>query len=112
MGAAYLRGSAAGGPYGGLWPWTIKGGYPPQEEVVSRISDESVVTATGEPGTVIFCDTSGFHRGGFAKSNPRILSVSTFVSPASYLARRKNRRFSVGDAPEGHLPAPVDFALR
>ena len=28
---------------------------------------------TGPAGTVIFCDTAGFHRGGFARTKPRIL---------------------------------------
>jgi len=108
----YVRGSVAGGPYGHLWPWTIKGGYPPQEELTGEIPDSSMVSATGERGTVIFCDTSGFHRGGFAKTSPRILSTTTYVSPASYLARGgENRRFSVDQAQQDQLRQPAAFAL-
>ena len=34
----------------------------------------------GPAGTLIFCDTAGFHRGGIAKTKPRILSTSAFVT--------------------------------
>jgi hypothetical protein len=106
----YLRGSVPGGRYGDLWPWSIRWRYPPEEEVATRIPESAVLTATGETGTVIFCDTSGFHRGGFARTDPRILSVSTYVSPASYIARR-NRRFSVDLPADGELSDAAAFAL-
>lgn len=37
-------------------------------------------------GTLTFCDTSGFHRGGFARSKARVLAASTWDSPASLKA--------------------------
>jgi hypothetical protein len=47
---------------------------------------------TGPAGTMIFCDTSGFHRGGFAKTTPRVLSIWSYVSPE---AESKSHRFDV-----------------
>jgi len=41
---------------------------------------------------VIFCDTGGFHRGGFARTKPRILMISTFLRET---ARKGKRRFEV-----------------
>ena len=75
----YIRGSAAGGPYGDLWPWVPKGIYPPQDEFEATIAPEDRLTVTGSAGTIILCDTSGFHCGGSAKTKPRILSYHTYV---------------------------------
>ena len=107
----YIPGSAKGGRYGDLWPWTVTGEtYPSQEELAKRIPASEVRTMTGRAGTVIFCDTSGFHRGGFARSQPRVMSYHTFVSPASLLSRREKRRFIV-ESPNGNLSEPQRFAL-
>jgi hypothetical protein len=35
---------------------------------------------------VILCNTSGFHRGGFASGKPRALATLTWDSPASLKA--------------------------
>jgi hypothetical protein len=38
---------------------------------------------TGPAGTLVFCNTSGFHRGGFSTTAPRVLATATYSSPAS-----------------------------
>jgi hypothetical protein len=108
----YIPGSAEGGRYGHLWPWQVTGEtYPSQEELAEKIPESEFHTAMGPRGSIIFCDTSGFHRGGFAKTKPRVMSYHTFVSPASHLSGRKRRRFFV-DLPEnGAVADPVRFAL-
>jgi hypothetical protein len=95
----YVPGSAPGSRYGDLWPWQPEGVYPPQEEFEATIPQSEWLTATGPAGTVIFCDTSGFHRGGWAKLKPRVLSVQTYVGSSS----AKRPRFS--------LDGPVDDTL-
>jgi hypothetical protein len=80
----YIRSSPGGGRYGDLWPWESGGGdsvYPPQDELAAAVDPADVMTLTGPAGTTIFCDTSGFHRGGLARSRPRVLSYHAFVSP-------------------------------
>ena len=62
-------------------PWNRRRRYPGQDYVDKRIAQAGVVTATGPPGTMILCDTSGLHRGGFARRNPRVLTYHTYVSP-------------------------------
>lgn len=108
----YIPGSQPGGRHGDLWPWRFRGGnYPSQEEMDDRFPRDDQYTGTGPRGTIILCDTSGFHRGGFARSKPRVLSVYTYVSPAS-LRSRKSRRFELERAPgQAELPEDASFAL-
>jgi hypothetical protein len=80
----YAAGSASGGPYGDLWPWGVDElWYPPQEELEAKIPESARIRLTGPRGTLILCDTSGFHRGGHARSKPRIAAYHTYISPAA-----------------------------
>jgi hypothetical protein len=82
----YVPRSAPGGELERLWPWRPLGdNYPPEDELAERI-DGRAVTFTAPKGTLIFCNTSGFHRGGFAKAKPRVLATLTWDSPASLKA--------------------------
>jgi ectoine hydroxylase-related dioxygenase (phytanoyl-CoA dioxygenase family) len=82
----YVPRSAPGGELEQLWPWRPLGeNYPPDDEFAERVNGRSV-TFTAPKGTIIFCNTSGFHRGGFAKSKPRVLATLTWDSPASLKA--------------------------
>jgi len=91
----YVPGSAGDGPYAQDWAWRPLGdNYPPQEELARRIPAEAVRTFTAPKGTIIFCNTSGFHRGGFATAKPRVLATVTYSSPAS-LASLTERNYSL-----------------
>src|SRR5262249_6503443 len=90
----YIKGSAEGGRYGGLSPWSKAMSsrlallrrrrlYPSEKWVEKRVDASDVATVTGPAGTVVLCDTSGLHRGGFARSRPRVLSYHTYVSPGA-----------------------------
>jgi hypothetical protein len=82
----YVPRSAPGGELDGLWPWRPLGdNYPPQDELAESVGDRAV-TFTAPKGTIIFCNTCGFHRGGFATENPRVLATFTWDSPASLKA--------------------------
>ena len=103
----YVLGSAAGGKYGDLWPWEDKEVYPPQDELEAAIDDADKSALTGGPGTIVFCDTSGFHRGGFARLRPRILSYHTYLSDEGQ--QRHRRKFDV--EPLGEVPESTAYAL-
>jgi hypothetical protein len=107
----YIRGSAAGGKYGSLWPWAEKEVYPPQDELIREIEAADCLSLTGPPGTIIFCDTSGFHRGGFASTKPRILCYHTYLSDEAQ--QRHRRKFTVdwSSASSRSLSAASRFAL-
>lgn len=47
---------------------------------MAAIHPEAIVCAKGKAGTLIFCDTAGLHRGGFAVGRERIMSTGFFPS--------------------------------
>ena len=82
----YVPRSAPGGELDRLWPWRPLGdNYPPEDELAERIGDKAV-TFTAPKGTLILCNTAGFHRGGFASGKSRVLATFTWDSPASLKA--------------------------
>jgi hypothetical protein len=103
----YVSGSAPGSRYGDLWPWGSETEYPPPEEFEQKIDAGDVLTLTGATGTVIICDTSGFHRGGFARTKPRALAAWTYVG-----SNAEGRRFTVDFADRAdELSKQARFAL-
>ncbi|HYY02254.1 MAG TPA: hypothetical protein VE736_00075 [Gaiellaceae bacterium] len=106
----YVPRSAPGGELERLWPWRPLGdNYPPEGELEDRI-DGRAVTFTAPKGTIIFCNTSGFHRGGFAKTKPRVLATFTWDSPAS-LKALSERNFAFVSGNGRALSATQQYAL-
>jgi hypothetical protein len=108
----YVPGSTVGGEYGDAWPWRPVSNdlYPSQEEFVQRIPESAQLSFTGPEGSVIFCNTSGFHRGGYATGNrPRVMAVYNYSSPAS-LATLTLRNFRPEVSPDS-LSEQAAFAL-
>ena len=106
----YVPGSTGDGPYASLWRWAPgEDHYPPRDEFEERIPPSAIRTLTGPAGTMILCNTSGFHRGGFATARPRILWRYNYSSPASLAL--SSRRFRVELSRFGELPDPARFAL-
>ena len=105
----YVAGSAPGGVHGDAWPWKPLGeNYPPEDELEQRIREDTRVF-TGAKGTFLFCNTAGFHRGGFATERPRVLATATYSSPAS-LASLTERSYRFSGSLDA-LDAPTRFAL-
>ena len=106
----YVPGSQPGGPYADAWAWSPLGeNYPTEEELEEKIPASAVHAFTGPKATLIFCNTAGFHRGGFSTTNPRVLATVTYSSPAS-LASLTERSYEFKGAHE-ELDAPTRFAL-
>jgi ectoine hydroxylase-related dioxygenase (phytanoyl-CoA dioxygenase family) len=106
----YVPGSQPGGQYADAWPWEPLGNnYPSEEELESLIPSSSIQAFTAPKGTLIFCNTAGFHRGGFSTTDPRVLATATYSSPAS-LASLTTRSYDVNGSLE-ELDAPTRFAL-
>ncbi len=106
----YIPGSQPGGPYADAWPWEPLGeNYPTEDELEQRIPASAEKVFSAPKGTIIFCNTAGFHRGGFSITNPRILATVSYSSPASLASLTvQNYRFT-GSLDE--LDAPTRFAL-
>jgi hypothetical protein len=104
----YVRGSPEGMRHGDIWPWHRKHKlrYPPPGELESALPAQDFLTATGPSGTMIICDTGGFHRGGFARTKPRVSSISVYVQTA-----KGKPRFSVSNDSRSAALPQVRFAL-
>jgi len=106
----YVPGSQPGGPYADAWAWTPLGqNYPTEEELEERIPASAAHAFVAPKATLIFCNTAGFHRGGFSTTDPRVVATATYSSPASLASLiERSYRFE-GSLAE--LDAPVRFAL-
>jgi len=81
--------------------------YPSAELVEQSFSSAQRLYCTGSVGTLLFCDTTGLHRGGISRSRPRIVATWTFVTPAS----PSQRRFTVTPVESKPLSEEARFAL-
>ena len=108
----YVPGSQPGGAYAGVRPWQPMGfGRISEDELASHVPADGVRTFTAPRGSLILCNTSGLHRGGFAESRPRVLAAATYCSPASLASlTERNYRLAPG-SDTGSLDPVVRYAL-
>ena len=43
----------------------------------------SIIRCTGKAGSLVFCDTTGLHKGGHSSSKPRFVVVASFITNGS-----------------------------
>lgn len=86
----YIRFSHGRGKWRGVFPYAPKRHtrHPDSAFIDGHIPPEDRIVATGPAGTIIFCDTSGIHRGGYATSQPRVMYTSVYTTRASALPTR------------------------
>ena len=81
----YIKGSQCGGRWSHVAPQRPpKGSYPPQGEVERSVAPEDITVCTGQAGTIIFADTAGLHRGGYATESERLMSTAEYSSNATF----------------------------
>lgn len=83
----YVKGTHHHGKFGKIFPQKPPKGYSPIKRGIKLedfIPEEIITTVTGRAGTIIFCDTAGFHRGGYALSAERLMFTGGFYSSASF----------------------------
>jgi len=77
----YIPNSVSGKKYGSLFPQKPPAGsYPKNGAVEDAIPTTDYKIMTGKAGTVIFCDTTGLHRGGYATEKERIMATFAYGS--------------------------------
>jgi hypothetical protein len=103
----YILESRPGQRYEKMWP-ASSGRYPPPDQVEQHVATKDRVVAVGPEGTIIFCDTGGLHRGGFAWENPRLLSVFAYISPTSPYNDQRQFIFDPTTVPGGQPRAVVE----
>lgn len=91
----------------GRWEAAGANLYPSAEVVESTFPPSQRYSCSGPPGTLLFCDTTGLHRGGISTTKPRVVATWTFVTPAS----RYQRRFTVRPAAGVSLSEEARFAV-
>jgi len=107
----YVAGSHARGRYRNLFPQRPpRGVYPPQGAVEERVLTDDIRTLTGPRGMIIFCDTSGLHRGGYAKAHQRLAATCAYSSEAGFMLDRLQPASEAAWASE-ELSLQVRFAL-
>lgn len=62
--------------------------YPEGDKFNAFLKQQNCVKALGKRGTIVLCDTTGFHRGGYSTKNPRVLSAMVYVTAASIMKGR------------------------
>lgn len=79
----YVIKSTHGKKYGSLFPQNPpEGSYPNTEDVERLINPNDMKVMTGKAGTVIFCDTTGIHRGGYATTGERLMFTAFYPAPS------------------------------
>lgn len=84
----YIIKSHASGPRGRLFPqkqFGRHGFYPPDGMVEKHVEKKEIKSFFGKAGTIIFCDTTGLHKGGYATSKSRIMFTSMFVFEGDFI---------------------------
>ncbi len=108
----YVPGSQPRGRYDAIWHWSpLRTGRIPDEDVRRHVPEGGVKTFTAPRGTVILCNTSGLHRGGFSTAKPRVLATATYCSPASLRALSRRNYVPQPELLAG-LSEPARFAVR
>ena len=79
----YVKGTQ----YGGRWRHLFqeqppRGFLAPREPIDELVPAVDIKRFIGKAGTIIFCDTSGYHRGGYATKRERIMLTMGYCSHA------------------------------
>jgi hypothetical protein len=88
----YIPESRRGGQHAGLWPMPAGHGadgylQPPEGLVEALVPREDCVCCASSIGSVVFCDTSGLHRGGYALDRPRLIATWAYYRPSVPVTR-------------------------
>ncbi len=83
----YVQGSqACGGRWRHIFPQQPPAGSYPQDGAVEKIVPaRDIRPCLGRAGTLVFCDTSGLHKGGYSTTKTRLMFAVGFVSRASLM---------------------------
>lgn len=107
----YILGTSNAGGRPGLeiGHWMAAGAnlYPSPELVEKTFPASQRFSCSGPVGTLLFCDTTGLHRGGISRAKPRVVATWTFVTPAS----RYQRRFTIRPVEGVTLSEAARFAV-
>lgn len=103
----HVKGSQYGGRLGHLFPQDPpRGCYPSAKVLEAVVPPHEILTGTGRAGTLVFCDTAGLHKGGYATKKERIMFTAGYCSRASAWPRR----FRIPEITRAHEEAYASLA--
>lgn len=80
----YVSGTQHGGRWRHLFCDQPPRGFLPLDRPIEElVAPFDIKRYTGKAGTIIFCDTSGYHRGGYATGRERIMLTLGYCSQAN-----------------------------
>jgi|SRR5688572_9767728 len=85
--------------------------YPP-DGAIDGILPVQPQICTGRAGTIVFCDTSGFHKGGHVTSGRRLLFLASYATSGSSWVIRRVKSYSVVGSGSTALSPAAKYALR
>jgi hypothetical protein len=106
----YVRGSHTKGPLRRLevrthrdrWSWRAS-----DEDMAQAVPPTQWATCTGPPGTLVIADTNGYHKGGLARTAPRLLLHALYASSS---ARHRVPLRLAEDADREHWGRAIAFS--
>lgn len=107
----------SGTQHGGRWRHLFReqpprGFLPPNCPIDQIVPASDIKRYTGKTGTIILCDTSGYHRGGYATTRERIMLTMGYCSGASAYPLRVRLEDLSGQSVDAlHLSPAARYAL-
>jgi len=80
----YIKKTQHGGPYGDI---TNNMNGKSTSEFKYALPTEEIVSCEGKPGTIIFMNTNGLHKGGLVKEGVRCLTQANFLKPNAHIIK-------------------------
>jgi hypothetical protein len=80
----YAKKTQHGGPYGDI---TNNMNGKSTSDLKYPIPPEEIVSCEGKPGTIIFMNTNGLHKGGLVKEGIRCLTQANFLKPDAHIIK-------------------------
>ncbi|MFN9518613.1 MAG: phytanoyl-CoA dioxygenase family protein [Bacteroidota bacterium] len=86
----YIKCSTRNNQFGNVFPYDNEHpeNYPEESELRKQIPDSYFVNGSGKKGTIILCDTHGFHRGGFCVDGDRKLMTFMYLRASLFMSNQ------------------------
>ena len=107
----YIPGTHNGGRFRRVIPQTIRvSRYPPEGAIEKRFSEDRRQVCTGPAGTLIFADTTGFHKGGAPTTTARLLFTAVYTTNAGTPLMTGSSRYSISESGNRSFSAAAEYA--
>jgi hypothetical protein len=108
---SYIPGTHNGGRFRRVIPQTIRiSRYPPEGAIEKRFPEDRRQVCTGPAGTLIFADTTGFHKGGHSITAARLLFTAVYTTNAGTPLMTGQSRYSIPELRNHSFSAAAEYA--